>query len=81
MSDKNTLEFLKNLLNTSFMVDRSSVMPARSLESLGLDSLDEIELVMAIEEEFSISINDEDFTKSTPTTIENLICLIEAKRP
>ena len=42
-------------------VDRDSLVPeANLLDDLGADSLDVVELVMAIEEEFGIEVPDED---------------------
>jgi len=38
---------------------------AKFIEDLGADSLDTVELVMALEEEFSIEIPDEDAEKIT----------------
>jgi acyl carrier protein len=39
------------------------VMSASFVDDLGADSLDQVELIMAIEEEFDISIPDEDAEK------------------
>lgn len=41
------------------------VASARFVEDLGADSLDAVELVMAVEEEFGIEIPDEDAEKIT----------------
>lgn len=45
-----------------------------SLEALGLDSLDRIEVVMAIEESFKIEIDDKAF--ETIRTVADLIKLV-----
>lgn len=50
---------------------------ARFIEDLGADSLDTVELVMATEEEFEISIADEDAEKIR--TIGDLVRYVEAK--
>ncbi len=43
------------------MQDKSKIAPeANFTKDLGLDSLDVVEVVMAIEEEFSISIGDQE---------------------
>ena len=45
-------------------VERSEVTPeAVFVDDLGADSLDLVELIMAMEEEFSIEISDEDAEK------------------
>jgi acyl carrier protein len=50
---------------------------ASFIEDLGADSLDQVELVMALEEEFSIEIPDEDAQKIT--TVGQAIEYIESK--
>ena len=45
-------------------VDAAQVMPqSKFVEDLGADSLDVVELVMALEEEFDLEIPDEDAEK------------------
>jgi acyl carrier protein len=47
-------------------VDEAEVTPeAKFIDDLGADSLDTVELVMALEEEFGIEIPDEDAEKIT----------------
>lgn len=50
---------------------------AKFVEDLGADSLDTVELVMALEEEFGIEIPDEDAEKMT--TVGEAIKYIEEK--
>ena len=50
---------------------------ASFIEDLGADSLDTVELVMALEEEFGIEIPDEDAEKMT--TVVDAIRYIEQK--
>ena len=49
---------------------------AKFIEDLGADSLDQVELVMALEEEFGADIADEDAEKLT--TVGDAIKYIEA---
>jgi len=57
-------EILKNILVEFMGVDRGRIYPeVRIVDDLGADSLDQMELVIAVEEEFSISIPDEDAKK------------------
>jgi acyl carrier protein len=59
-------------------VDESEVTPQASfVDDLGADSLDTVELVMALEEEFGIEIPDEDAEKLL--TVEDVVKYIEAK--
>lgn len=49
----------------------------RFVEDLGADSLDTVELIMALEEEFGIEIPDEDAEKAT--TVKDVIDYINKK--
>jgi acyl carrier protein len=46
-------------------VDKDAVLKSKSFEELGADSLDMVEIVMKLEEQFEIEINDEDAEKLT----------------
>jgi len=52
-------------------------MEARFIEDLGADSLDTVELVMALEEEFGIEIPDEDAEKAK--TVGDVVNYIDKK--
>jgi len=54
------------------MIDTSEITPSATLEDLGADSLDKVELVMLLEEQFDIEINDDDAEKLTslPLVVE-----------
>ena len=55
---------IKRIIVNELGVDESAVLPsARLVEDLGADSLDEVELVMAIEESFKFEITDDDCKK------------------
>jgi acyl carrier protein len=41
-------------------VDAANINPQSTLQDLGADSLDMVDIIMKIEEEFGIEINDED---------------------
>ena len=59
-------------------VDIDEVVPKASLvDDLGADSLDLVELVMTMEEEFDIEISDEEAEKLV--TIQDAISYIEAR--
>ena len=51
---------------------------ASFIDDLGADSLDTVELVMAVEEEFGVEISDEDAEKAR--TVADLIKFIEQKK-
>lgn len=55
---------VKEIIAKELEVDSKQLAPeAKFIEDLGADSLDIVELVMALEEEFSIDIPDEDADK------------------
>ncbi len=57
-------------------LDRSQVTPESSfLEDLGADSLDIVQLIMALEEEYHLEISDEDAEKIR--TIQDIVAYIE----
>jgi acyl carrier protein len=59
-------ERVKRIIVEQLGAEEDEVLPgAKFIEDLGADSLDTVELVMAIEEEFDIEIPDEDAEKIT----------------
>ena len=59
-------------------VDRSEVTPeAVFVDDLGADSLDLVELIMAMEEEFGMEIADEDAEKLR--TVQDVISFVSAR--
>jgi len=69
---------VKAIIAEQLGVKPEEVTPEASfVEDLGADSLDTVELVMALEEEFSIEIPDEDAEKMT--TVGDAVKYIEDK--
>lgn len=57
-------EKVKRIIVEELGVEESAVSPdAKFIEDLGADSLDTVELVMRLEEEFGLEIPDEDAEK------------------
>lgn len=62
MSD--IIERVKKIIIEQLDVAAEDVVPTASfVDDLGADSLDQVELIMAMEEEFNVSISDEDAEK------------------
>ena len=60
----NLEERVKKIITEQLAADAAEVTPqAQFVQDLGADSLDTVELVMALEEEFDIEIPDEDAEK------------------
>jgi acyl carrier protein len=62
--EENIEEKVKGIIVEQLGVDAAEVIPGASfVNDLGADSLDTVELVMALEEEFSIQIPDDEAEK------------------
>jgi acyl carrier protein len=73
-----TFDRVKKVVVEQLDVSEEEVTPQASfVEDLGADSLDVVELVMGLEEEFDIEIPDEDAEKIA--TVKDAISYIEAK--
>lgn len=56
---------VRSIVAEQLGVDEEEITPNTSFEDLNADSLDIVELIMALEEEFDIEIPDEDAEKLT----------------
>ena len=64
MADKTIEEKVKDIIVEQLGVNPEQVTPSASfIEDLGADSLDTVELIMALEEEFGIEVPDEQAEK------------------
>ncbi|MGE9268535.1 MAG: acyl carrier protein [Verrucomicrobiales bacterium] len=64
MSDKSVTEKVTDIIVDQLGVSADQVTPeSKMIEDLGADSLDAVELVMAVEEEFGIEVPDEEAEK------------------
>jgi len=72
-------EKVKKIIAEQLGVSVDDVRPEASfVEDLGADSLDQTELIMAMEEEFDIEIADEDAQKLFK--VKDVMAYIESKR-
>ncbi len=75
---ENLEERVKKIIIEQLAVDSAEVTPkAQFVQDLGADSLDTVELVMALEEEFDVEIPDEDAEKIK--TVGEAIAYIKEK--
>ena len=66
MKKEEVLSRLKEIITERLDVEEDQIVPeATFVEDLGADSLDIVELIMGIEEEFDIEIPDENAEKLT----------------
>lgn len=55
-----TLARIKDLAAKEFSIDANGLDPGAPLDTLGIDSLSFIEFMFKIEEEFGVSVSDDD---------------------
>ena len=73
-----TLDKIKAIIAEQLGVDESEVEPETHLmKDLEADSLDAVEIIMAIEDEFDIEVPDEDAEKFQ--TVNDIISYVEAR--
>ena len=71
-------EKVKELLASQLNISQDKItLESKVVEDLGADSLDMIEMLMTMEEEFGISIPDEDAVKLS--TVKDIVNYIEKK--
>ncbi|MCD6130307.1 MAG: acyl carrier protein [Deltaproteobacteria bacterium] len=70
-------EDVKKIIVEQLGVEEDEVKPeAKFIDDLGADSLDTVELIMAMEEKFGIEISDSDAEKMS--TVQDVIDYIES---
>jgi len=76
MLREDIIKKVKEITSEQLGVDESQITPeAKFVDDLGADSLDTVELVMALEEEFDLEISDEEAEKLT--AVQKVIDYIE----
>ena len=65
-----TIDTLKNILNENLDIDPETVTPDATFESLGVDSLDMTELIVAIEEELDVDFGEPEGLETVGQLVE-----------
>lgn len=74
-----TLDRIKSLLSSQLGIKEDRIqLKSRILEDLGADSLDLVELLMTLEDEFNVTVSDEEAVKLK--TVEDIVKIIEANQ-
>lgn len=74
----NVFEKVKEIIASELGVDADKITLETSIkDDLGADSIDAVQIVMALEEEFSIEIDTENVEEIT--VVKNLVAYIENK--
>ena len=74
-------EKVQKILTTKFSVPPELITPEATLESLKLDSLDLIEVLFEVEEEFNIRVPQDGATAIRTATVQDIIDNIEKLQP
>lgn len=56
---QDTYNKVADIIASTLSIDKTMVVPGATLPDLGADSLDTVEIIMKLEEQFGIEINDE----------------------
>lgn len=72
------LEKIKGIVAEQLGVDAAEITEETSFDELNADSLDIVELIMALEEEFDLEIPDEDAEKLT--TVGTAVEYVKSKQ-
>ena len=73
-----TLDKIKEIIAEQLSVEEDAVkMETHLMKDLEADSLDAVEIIMAIEDEFGIDVPDEDAEKFQ--TVSDIVSYVEAK--
>lgn len=71
------LEKVKSILSEQFDVEEEKITPeTRLVEELGADSLDVVDLLMSIEDEFEIEVPDEEIENMK--NVEDIVSYIKS---
>jgi acyl carrier protein len=75
-----TFQRIKKIVLEKIDIQEDMLTPDATLEGLGLDSLDKVELMFSLEEEFKIKIPDRDVTIVTIQDVVNVIDKLAAEQ-
>lgn len=79
MSQNDVFEKVKEIVSEQLSVEAEKIKSESNfIDDLGADSLDTVELIMALEEEFDIEIPDEDAEKITK--VQDIVNYIQDKK-
>lgn len=75
---QDTFNTVIRIVSEKLKKDPAIIAKAHSFQEIGADSLDMVEIIMNLEEQFAIEINDEDAEKLT--SIQEVVDYIHALR-
>ncbi|KAG6544505.1 hypothetical protein Mapa_014143 [Marchantia paleacea] len=75
-AEESTLSKVQNIIIEQLACDREKVVPEAKFADLGADSLDTVEIMMALEEEFQITLDEDNAGKIS--TVQEAADLIQS---
>ena len=72
------LDKVRKIISNQLNIPEDRITPETVLEELGVDSLDTLEMLMALEDEYGIAISNEDAQQLK--TVQDILNCIEAKK-
>ncbi|HTP05364.1 MAG TPA: phosphopantetheine-binding protein [Nitrospirota bacterium] len=75
-----TFQRIKKIVLEKIDIQEDMLTPDATLEGLGLDSLDKVELMFSLEEEFKIKIPDREVTTVTIQDVVNVVDKLAAEQ-
>ena len=80
-AEKSTEATVRMVLEMQLGINQDAITPTAKLwDDLSVDSLDAVEIVMALEEELEIAIPDEALDDANAKTVADLIAFVERAR-
>lgn len=76
MNDKEKTQKIIGVVAENMGCDENNISLETKLEDINVDSLDEIEIVMGLENEFNVHIPDEIMNQQPPATINDLLVAV-----
>ncbi|MES1200390.1 MAG: acyl carrier protein [Pseudomonadota bacterium] len=70
-------EELLNLIAEEALIDRAKLQTDMTLEAIGIDSVDVVSVLFALEEKYDVRVETEELSKDQ--TLGDVIALVEAK--
>lgn len=78
MTAQEVVDGLKEIMAARLGLQTEQIVPeARLIDDLGLDSLDAVELAIAVERKFNIDVPEEELTKLK--TVADMVALVERR--
>lgn len=75
---EDTYTKVASIIGDKLAIDKATIKPEATLQDLGADSLDLVEIIMKLEEQFHIEIADDDAAHLT--TVQSVVDYIHERR-